>query len=211
MPRISEEKRQGRRDQILAAAWQCFSKNGIHGTSMEEIIREAGLSAGAVYLYYKGKDELIVAAISTYMASLRDLLTPTLAAPEPLPPLKFIHEITSVMANFTRRSGIDLNAVILMCWSEAQTNQRVRGVIANFQVNYGAALTRVVRRWRERGDLSSSGDPEAVARVLLSFFHGFVAQSALIGELDPKTIANGMKGLLGGIAPANRSGLKTLR
>jgi TetR/AcrR family transcriptional regulator, transcriptional repressor of aconitase len=78
MPKISDQQRQARRDQILAATWRCFLRKGIHATSMEEIIREANLSAGAVYLYYKSKDELIFAAISTYMAELRGLLMPIL-------------------------------------------------------------------------------------------------------------------------------------
>ena len=197
MPKISEDQRQERRDQILAATWQCFYRSGIHSTSMEEIIREAGLSAGAVYLYYKGKDELIVAAITTYMAALRDLLVPILSKPQPLPPLEFIRAITSAMSRFTKRSGFNLNTIILMCWSEAQTNPQVKSLIATFQTNYRAALTQVVARWQKSGELASTGNPKDVAKVLLSFFQGFIAQSALLGELDAGTITRGMAGLIG--------------
>jgi TetR/AcrR family transcriptional regulator, transcriptional repressor of aconitase len=199
MPKISDEHRQARRDQILAATWKCFFRKGIHATSMEEIIREAELSAGAVYLYYKSKDELILAAISTYMATLRGLLLPIMAQPEPSPPLEFIHEITSAIEKHTRRSEIDLNVIILMCWSEAQTNQQVKALISSFQVNYGAALKEVVRQWQKRGQLKSQGKPDDLAKALLSFFLGFIVQSALVGELDSKTISRGMKGLMMGI------------
>src|SRR5215813_1359022 len=85
MPKISDEQRQARRAQILAAAWRCFARNGIHATSMEEIIREADLSAGAVYLYYKGKEDLILAAIETYMRELRGMLLPQLMREAPPP------------------------------------------------------------------------------------------------------------------------------
>ena len=67
MPKISEDQRQASRDQILVATWRCFSRRGIHPPSMEEIVREANLSAGAVYLYYKSKDELVLAAIAIYL------------------------------------------------------------------------------------------------------------------------------------------------
>jgi len=204
MPRISEQQRQSRREQILAAAWKCFYRRGIHATSMEEIIREAGLSAGAVYLYYKGKNGLILAAISTYMERLRYLLVPILTEDEPLPPLTFIHEITSAMANFTRSTGINLNTIILMCWSESQTNEDVKALISGFQVNYRAALTKLVGKWQKRGELQSSSDPKDVAKALLSFFHGFIVQSALLGEIDPETVTRGMKGLLGGGVAAKR-------
>jgi TetR/AcrR family transcriptional regulator, transcriptional repressor of aconitase len=196
MPKISEEQRQARREQILAAAWRCFARHGLHATSMEEIIREADLSAGAVYLYYKSKDELILAAISSYMARLRDLLLPILARPDPLPPLEFIHEITSAIANFTRRPGLDLNAIILICWSEAQTNTRVKKLISGFQVNYRAALAGVIAQWQKRKELPPRGNPADIAKAFHSLFLGFIAGSALMGDLDPKTITSGMRGLL---------------
>lgn len=195
MPKISNDQRQARRDQILAAAWRCFFRRGIHATSMEEIIREAKLSAGAVYLYYKSKDELILAAISTYMATLRGLLLPILTNSEAPPPLEFIYEITSTIQKHTRRSEIDLNVVILMCWSEAQTNRQVETLISGFQLGYRAALEQVVQQWQKRGQLKSQGKPDVLAKVLLSFFLGFIVQSALLGELDPKTISHGI-GLL---------------
>jgi TetR/AcrR family transcriptional regulator, transcriptional repressor of aconitase len=198
MPRISEDQRQARREQILAAAWRCFASRGIHATSMEEIIREAELSAGAVYLYFKGKDELILVAISTYMARLRDMLWPILSREEAPPPLEFIDEVTSIMARHTRRGDIKLNTVILMCWSEAQTNPQVKSVIVTFQVSYRAALTQMVGKWQKSGEMDSSSDPKDVAKALLSFFYGFIVQSALLGEVDPKTMARGMEGLIAG-------------
>lgn len=198
MPKISEEQRQARRDQILAATWRCFSRRGIHATSMPEIIREADLSAGAVYLYYKSKDDLILAAISTYMNQLRNLLLPLLARPEPLPPLDFIRGITSVIARFTNRSGLNLNAIILICWSEAQTNSKVRELINDFQLNYRAALTRIIRQWQERNDLARRGNPADIAKAIHSLFLGFIVQSALLGDLDPRTITRGMQGILRG-------------
>lgn len=207
MPKISDDRRQARREQILAATWRCFFRRGIHATSMEEIIREANLSAGAIYLYYKGKDDLIVAAISTYMATLRGLLLPILTKKTASGPLAFVHEITSTIHKYTKRSEMDLNVVILMCWSEAQTNSRVKALIIGFQANYRAALTQVVRQWQKRGQLKSQGKPDDLAKALLSFFLGFIVQSALLGTVDPETISRGMEGLLMGIATAkpNRS------
>lgn len=59
MPRISHEKIEDRRNQIREAAARCFSRKGIQATTMREIFAEAGMSAGAVYNYYRTKDELI--------------------------------------------------------------------------------------------------------------------------------------------------------
>jgi AcrR family transcriptional regulator len=197
MPKISDQQRQARRDQILAATWRCFSRKGIHATSMEEIIREADLSAGAVYLYYKSKDELISAAISTYMAELRGLLMPILMKEKALAPSAFVYEITSAIAKHTKRAGVDLNVIILMCWSEAQTNKEVKALVTGFQAKFREALVNIVRQWQKRKDLRSAANPDDLAKALLAFFLGFIAQSALLGGLDPETIVRGMEGFLG--------------
>jgi AcrR family transcriptional regulator len=205
MPKISDQQRQARRDQILAASWQCFSRKGIHATSMEEIIREANLSAGAVYLYYKSKDELIFAAISTYMTELRGLLMPILMREKALPPPAFVYEITSAIAKHTKRGGVDLNVIILMCWSEAQTNKDVKALVTGFQVKYREALVNIVRQWQKRKYLPSAGNPEDLAKALLAFFLGFIAQSAILGELSPETVARGMEGFLSNIKTSVRN------
>jgi TetR/AcrR family transcriptional regulator, transcriptional repressor of aconitase len=204
MPKISDEQRQARRDQILAAAWRRFARNGIHATSMEEIIREADLSAGAVYLYYKGKDELILAAIETYMGALRGLLLPLLMREPPLPPMAFAHEITAAITSHTQQRGLDLNVIILMCWSEAQSNLKVKKLISGFQLKYREALVGIVRTWQKDGHLAKRGDAEDIGKALLSFFLGFIVQSALLGRIEPDAAARGIDGLIGCIEVRDR-------
>lgn len=59
MPKISDTHREMRRAQILDAAWRCFYRNGVQATTMEEIIREANMSASAMYRYFSGKEDII--------------------------------------------------------------------------------------------------------------------------------------------------------
>jgi AcrR family transcriptional regulator len=60
-PDVSEE----RKNQILEAAIAVFARLGFDQSRMEDIAGQAGLSKGALYLYYKSKDA-IVAALLTY-------------------------------------------------------------------------------------------------------------------------------------------------
>ncbi len=48
-----------RKEQILKAAVTAFARSGLKDTSMNDIVRESGLSKGAIYWYYKSKDEII--------------------------------------------------------------------------------------------------------------------------------------------------------
>lgn len=58
---IKERKtreRERRRQQILVAAKRVFTQKGYEKSTMEDIAREAELSPGTLYLYFKSKDEL---------------------------------------------------------------------------------------------------------------------------------------------------------
>ena len=58
-PDVSEE----RKDQIMNAAEEVFSQKGLSDARMDDIAEETGLSKGTLYLYYKSKDDLIIAIL----------------------------------------------------------------------------------------------------------------------------------------------------
>jgi AcrR family transcriptional regulator len=196
LPKITEKQRDARREQILAAAWKCFHSRGIHAASMEQIIREAGLSAGAVYLYFKSKEELILSAIGAQMTAVRDEVLPLLEKAQPETPAEFIQEVTESIARFTNRMGFDLNAVILMCWSEAQTNSKVKDLVRSYQKGYRKSLSKLVERWQKKSLIEAKADPDDIAKALLSFLLGFIAPSALIGDVKPRSLTRGINALM---------------
>lgn len=55
-----EREKEVRRQQILVAAKRIFSDKGFAKATMEDIAKEAELSLGTLYLYFKNKDELYV-------------------------------------------------------------------------------------------------------------------------------------------------------
>ena len=61
MPKLKAETQQARRRHILDAAKRCIARRGLHGTSMQDICRQAGVSPGALYVYFASKEALIAA------------------------------------------------------------------------------------------------------------------------------------------------------
>ena len=53
-----EREKERRRQQIIVAAKRIFSEKGFNKATMEEIAKEAELSPGTIYLYFKNKEEL---------------------------------------------------------------------------------------------------------------------------------------------------------
>ena len=58
-PDVSDE----RKSQIINAAEGVFTKKGFDEARMDDIAEETGLSKGTLYLYFKSKDDLIIAIL----------------------------------------------------------------------------------------------------------------------------------------------------
>ena len=73
-----DESGEEKRTKILEATLKLISENGFHGTAMSKVVKEAGVSTGIIYHYYKSKDELILELYRTlkqkYAKNLMDNL-----------------------------------------------------------------------------------------------------------------------------------------
>lgn len=192
MPKISDEKRAARRTQILEAAWVCFQKEGLHATTMDDIIRRSGLSAGAVYSYFSSKDELIQAAVTTSLSGLSALLIPVLQV-RPCPaPARLLQQIVETIDAFTSREGYDLKRVALLGWAEAQRSEQLRLVMSTFYLSFRAQLEQALGAiTQQEADLSVKDS----AKAMLALIAGFVVQDALLHDVEPVQLSNGLSEL----------------
>jgi len=76
--------REERTAQIIAAAVAAFARLGFNKTRMDDIAREAGVSKGTLYLYFKSKDEIITAVLDQFFTDELDGIADLLAAPIPV-------------------------------------------------------------------------------------------------------------------------------
>ncbi len=66
-----------KREAILRAAIDVFASRGFFGAQVADVARAAGVAAGTVYLYFRGKDDLLV---SIFERTMRDALAEGRAA-----------------------------------------------------------------------------------------------------------------------------------
>jgi len=58
----------------VSAAEKLFAKRGFHATGMRQIARTAGVSIGAIYHYFKGKDDILLAIVRREIGHRRRFL-----------------------------------------------------------------------------------------------------------------------------------------
>ncbi len=68
MPRKKQEEKYSK---ILEAATRVFAREGFHNAKIEDVAKEAGVAHGTVYLYFGGKDDLL---ISIFRENLEELV-----------------------------------------------------------------------------------------------------------------------------------------
>ncbi len=183
MPKVTEAHLEARRQQILDAAVSCFARQGFHQTTMQDICDEAELSPGAVYRYFTGKDDIIVA---TFEGSQHIDLGSAVANAQKGDVLAVMDELANAaFDDFNDPECVVTLPMIIQGWSEAMRNPELRDSILDNMIGpWRDALTQMVERAQADGKISSSMSSEAVARVLLSTWQGLVLQTALDPDIE---------------------------
>jgi AcrR family transcriptional regulator len=201
MPKVSEEHLAARRRQILDAALICFSRKGFHQTSMQAIFEEAGLSPGAVYRYFKSKEEIVQAIASETLTAFAAAIEPG-ANGQPLGPAEVIARLFGTLETVELRE--ERLRLALQIWGEALHNPDVRGFLLDFVERVRAQITIDLREAQERGALDPELDAEYAGRVLLAMAQGFVVQSTWYPEIDRERFRDAAVGLLSQASAASR-------
>ncbi len=176
MPKVSEEHLEARRQQIIDAAVQCFARSGIHGTSLDDIRLEADLSRGAVYHYFKSKED-IIDALRERSREEDEQLFEILKENRPDLPLWLRSLEKGMKRNLATPGNIDTR-VAMFLWAEALLNERVLNSQKELFRPWREKMPSLVREAQESGDVNPDLDPEAVIFVMSSIMIGATAQLA---------------------------------
>jgi AcrR family transcriptional regulator len=192
MPRVSQEHRDARRRQILDAARRCFAVNGFHATSMQDVLREAKLSAGAVYGYFGGKEDIVMAIATESLGTITGAID-ELLRDEPPPLHEALARIAAELERLDRERGVA--NIAIQAWSEALRNPVLRERAQDMYGKVRGAMARLVQAYQARGEIDPAADPLDVASVLVSVAPGFFVQRAVMGSVDGETFRRGLAAL----------------
>jgi TetR/AcrR family transcriptional regulator, fatty acid metabolism regulator protein len=79
------DPREARRRAILDAAVEAFAENGFFASRTRDIAARAGIAEGTIYLYFKGKDDLLLTAFREKVNEFCTSVASILASPVPFP------------------------------------------------------------------------------------------------------------------------------
>ena len=180
MPRLSEQVATGRRRHVLESAWRCFSRDGFHATTMDDVIAATGWSSSAVYRYARSKDELIEAAARESLGQFDAVVTGLLALDPAPPPAQALATVVAALDERARHEGYDLTRIVIQAWSEGLRNPAIAELARSFWDAARDRLTGLTTAWQEAGYLPEAVRPEDAAGVLTLLVPGLVLDHTLL-------------------------------
>ncbi len=156
-----------RREQILDAARQCFARQGVARTTVDQIARAAGVAKGTVYLYYRSKDAILRHALTEGLVALRRETVPAIESEAPLEQ-QLERFFRAMLSYFDRhRAFIELWHSELSAPLRTTARRELGAVYAAQAAAWRRSLTRAARG-RRRGPVPA----QHAARGLVSLAHG---------------------------------------
>lgn len=206
MPKVSDEYRAARREQILDAAVRCAAREGFHKMTIAAVIAESGLSAGAVYGYFRGKAELIKALADRVVGGFAVALEEVAAGPGPVTVMSGMTAVLHHVDRLTEESGGVVPKIAVHVWSEAARDDEVATVLRQEIDTVYAAWRALLARAERDGTVPGGLDHDQLSRVLLGLMPGYLLQGKLLGVVDVEAYLAGVESLLGLAEQAPRPG-----
>ncbi|MGH7643795.1 MAG: TetR/AcrR family transcriptional regulator [Candidatus Dormibacteria bacterium] len=174
MPKIAASARSERRQRLITAAWECAGQGGYRNLTVDQVCLQAGVSKGAFYVYFSGKQELLLALLAADSAYLDDQLREL--DESPLSTRERLRQFTRTMlARGDDPGRVQVRADI---WTAMITEEAVRVQFLASVEGHRSVLRRWIRRGIDSGELAPITD-NALASILLALSDGLLLHGGL--------------------------------
>lgn len=192
-PNVSDE----RKAQIISAAEDVFTQKGFNEARMDDIAEETGLSKGTLYLYFKSKDDLIIAILDRMfqreMKQMEGLDQADLSAADAI--WKMTEAVTNNILGFVR-----LVPIVYQFLALAFRNKYVQKALKKYINQYIDMITPIIEQGIKSGEFRKVNARE-VAIAMSAIIEGTLLLWVYDRDLvEPeKHIRSGVKLLLEGV------------
>jgi AcrR family transcriptional regulator len=154
---IDKEKQGTKLPKVMRAAIRLFVRQGIDGTTIQDIAREAGVSEGALYRHFKSKDELAWHLFTTHLAEFTTQLF-SMVMSQPTARERIRAFVTECFKAF--ESNRDLFTYLIL--SEHRELKKYPGT----QLHPGHVILKVIQEGQRTGEIRR-GDPFILGSLVL--------------------------------------------
>jgi len=181
MPRVSAAHEQEIRDRIVSAALRVFTERG-YGATIQDVVRDSGLSVGAIYTYFKSKEELFLACCDVMTSGSLETLGHMIAGKATSAERLDIATRFYIDSIDRAPEGGPGLVTLVQAWAVADGEPRIREMLAKRRERFVGAGQVLLREGVARGELPAWLDVDATARGYISLLDGLLLQRLEAGE-----------------------------
>lgn len=166
---------------IIEQVAPVFNRKGYAATSLSDLTRATGLSKGAIYGNFAGKDEVALLAFAHNVAFIRQRLRENLGTAASLRHKLFAYPRTfrEIFRQVLERGGCPIvNTAVDSCDVNEPLREAVRAVIDEWY----QSLVTLIASGIAHGQVKKSCNPEKTARVLICLVEGGYAMAKATGD-----------------------------
>jgi len=169
-----QRERERRRQQIIVAAKRVFSEKGYSKSTMEDIAREAELSPGTLYLYFKNKDELY-ASLSLRILQYLNIRLEDVKKEKDIEPQQKVAAIKEALFDVYQ-----FDPMILINMFHLQSSETLKNLSSSLLENITElsrnSLTILAEIFKDDSgqDIFVNHHPTAIADIVWSLFTGVI-------------------------------------
>jgi AcrR family transcriptional regulator len=182
MPRVTAAHEQAVRARILESALVVFAEKGYHGATIADVVRDSGLSVGAIYTHFSGKDELFLATCELSSGQGLGELGTRLARGRTAADKLAIALGFFLDALVKASREPDMASALVMQWSMAESDPAIRASLARRRDQLQTVGELLLREAMATGELPAWIDAPALAAALVSFLDGLLLWRLEEGE-----------------------------
>ena len=181
MPRISAAHEQQVRQRIIDAAAHVFAEKGFRRATIADVVQRSGLSVGAIYTHFTGKDALFLQSCDLISGQGLEELGIRLA-PLTTSADKLLAATTYYVETIDQFEGAPGQVGLVRAWAEAPDEPDVREMLARRREQFVGAATMLLHEGVVRGELPAWLDVDGFARGFLALLDGLLLQRIEAGE-----------------------------
>lgn len=176
------------REKILSEAFKLFLKRGYNGVSMNDLVKSSGLSKGAFYHYFSGKEELFREAVTgSFFAAMGDMkYQPDESASlreNLLGLVKFKAEVFKKMLRHTGMKTID-SGYFTLIFEGAARSPAFREALSFEGSDEHQLLKKIFKQAKQRSETETSLRATDLAHIYSSMLDGMELHAVVEGTLD---------------------------
>jgi TetR/AcrR family transcriptional repressor of uid operon len=182
MPKLKPDTQRARREHILDAALTCFARGGFHATTMQEICREAGVSPGALYIYFDSKEALIAGLCERDRAEFAERFAKLSAAPD------FLDALAAIGEHYFVDEAPEKQRFVVEMGVEATRNPRIAEIFMGVDKYCSHSFEALFQRLKDEGRIAPRVDIATLAKVFSILGDGMFWRRAIEPDADMRPV-----------------------